>query len=198
MRKDGEDPGVPSARQGLRPAHAPGEAAAADLVRSFGASDGRERFSTYEWLLALGPAALPAIRAGLQSSNWQVRRWSAICLDRLADAEALIDLIPLLTDPHPQVRLWAVHSIACDHCKSGATCPEDVVPRLIERALDDPSVKVRRMAVIMLGSELGDARAIPPLQQIVETSTDAKLLAHAWAALAALSPSAARRPSVDA
>lgn len=38
-------------------------------------------------------------------------------LDRVADAESLAALVPLLRDPKADVRLWAVHSLACDHCK---------------------------------------------------------------------------------
>ncbi|MGD2070628.1 MAG: HEAT repeat domain-containing protein, partial [Gemmatimonadota bacterium] len=118
------------------------------LIEGLGAPRGIDRFESYQALLALGPAALPAIRRGLRSADWQVRRWSAMCLDQLADADALADLVPLLTDPHPKVRLWAVHSLACEHCKPDVGCPVDVVPLLVERVREDPSLRVRRMAVI--------------------------------------------------
>jgi HEAT repeat protein len=150
-----------------------------ELVESFGTRSGETRFASYEALVALGPDALPALREGLRSPSWQVRRWSAISLDRLANEEALADLVPLLTDPHPKVRLWAVHSLACDHCKDDVSCPIDVLPALSERALEDPDVRVRRMAVIMLGSEFVDARAVPVLERVIQVESDRKLREHA-------------------
>jgi len=159
---------------------------ARQLLGSFGSRSGETRFATYEALIGLGADALPALREGLRDPSWQVRRWCAICLDRVADEEALVDLVPLLTDPHPKVRLWAVHSLACDHCKDGVSCPIDVVPVLAERALRDPDIRVRRMAVIMLGSELIDARTVPVLEQLIRNETDRKLRDHALRGLTRL------------
>lgn len=150
---------------------------ASDLVSSFAESPGR--FEAYQALVQLGDAALPALREGLRSDDWQVRRWSAICLDQVADADALLDLVPLLRDPKSKVRLWAVHSLACDHCKEDVPCPVDVVPLLIERIETDDSIRVRRMAVIMLGTEFLDARAVPVLKRVLRDDTDAKLRLHA-------------------
>lgn len=154
-----------------------------ELVAGLGAPTGEERFASYQKLVALGGDALPAIRRGLGSSDWQTRRWAAMCLDQVADAASLAALVPLLTDPHPKVRLWAVHSVACEHCKPDVSCPVDVVPLLVERVRDDPSIRVRRMAVIMLGSEFRDPRALPALEAVLAKETDSKLRRHATAAL---------------
>jgi len=156
------------------------------LVRGLGAMSGAERFASYQALIGIGPAALPAIREGLRDPNWQVRRWAAMCLDQVADEEALVDLVPLLSDPHPKVRLWAVHSIACDHCKEDVSCPIDVVPLLLTTIRHDSSIRVRRMAVIMLGSEFVDQRAVPVLREVLSAESDAKIRAHAEVALARL------------
>ncbi len=155
----------------------------ARLVEGLGAPRGKDRFASYQALLAMGAEALPALRAGLRSADWQVRRWSAMCLDQVADEDALADLVPLLTDSHAKVRLWAVHSIACEHCKVDVSCPVDVVPHLLARIREDPSVRVRRMAVIMLGSEFDDTRAVPVLEGVLARETDAKLIEHAKQAL---------------
>jgi len=157
------------------------------VVEGLGAPTGDARFASYQALIGMGADALPAIRLGLRHPEWQVRRWAAMALDQLADEDALADLVPLLGDPHPKVRLWAVHSIACEHCKEGVVCPVDVVPLLIERVREDPSVRVRRMAVIMLGSELRDTRARPVLEELLHGATDAKLRRHAEEALDRLS-----------
>jgi len=149
------------------------------LVESFASRPGERRFAAYEALVAMGADALPALREGLRSPSWQVRRWCAISLDRVANEDALTDLVPLLSDPHPKVRSWAVHSLACNHCKTDVSCPVDVIPMLCARALDDPELRVRRMAVIMLGSEFADARAVPVLSQIAEVESDRRIREHA-------------------
>ncbi len=154
-----------------------------ELVEGFSAPTGMARFANYEALIELGSEALPALRLGLRSPDWQVRRWSAMCLDQVADEEALADLVPLLDDPHAKVRLWAVHSLACDHCKEGVQCPVDVVPHLIRRIQEDPSVRVRRMAVIMLGSEFDDTSVIPVLEGLLARETDVRLRQHAQRSL---------------
>jgi HEAT repeat protein len=156
------------------------------LVHGLGSATGVERFANYQALVGAGAVALPAIREGLRDPRWQVRRWSAMCLDQVADEEALADLVPLLADPHPKVRLWAVHSIACEHCKEGVTCAVDVVPLLMERIREDADVRVRRMAVIMVGSEFQDARPLPVLEEVLVTESDPKLRAHAQHALTLL------------
>jgi HEAT repeat protein len=136
------------------------------------------RFPAYQALVELGDVALPAIRAGLGHGHWQVRKWSAMVLDRVADAESLAALVPLLRDPKADVRLWAVHSLACDHCKDDVACPVDAVPHLIERIQLDPSIRVRRMAAIMLGTDFVDVRALPVLKALL-AETDEKLRHHA-------------------
>ena len=156
---------------------------AAEFVDALAEPDARVRFDAYQALVAQGTAALPAIREGLKSSNAQVRQWSAMCLDQVADAETLEALVPLLRDPSAKVRLWAVHSLACEHCKEEIECPVDVVPLLIERVETDESVRVRRMAVIMLSSDFADPRAVPVLQRILNDETDEKLRRHAEAGL---------------
>ena len=136
------------------------------------------RFPAYQALVELAEAALPAVRAGLGHGQWQVRKWSAIVLDQVADAESLAALVPLLRDPRADVRLWAVHSLACDHCKEDVACPVDTVPHLIERIDLDPSIRVRRMATIMLGTDHSDPRAVPVFERLL-SEDDRKLRLHA-------------------
>jgi len=156
-----------------------------DLVESF--SNSKQRFSSFSQLVELGAEALPAIRNGLKHENWQIRRWSAICMDHVADSTSLADLLPLFHDCKSDVRRWAVHSIACDHCKNDVDCAVDIVPHLIERIELDESVRVRKMAVIMLGNEFLDRRAVPVFQRLVRVEANRKIRLHAQAGLRRLS-----------
>lgn len=138
-----------------------------------------QRYPALVALQALGAAALPAIRAGLEHENWHVRHWCAICLDRHGDAsgEALESLLPLLHDPASKVRLWAVHSLSCDHCKPYQN-PIDAVPLLVERLENDPSLRVRKMAAAMLALMPPDPRALPALEQALAREHDRKIRLH--------------------
>jgi len=153
-----------------------------ELVQELTESD--KRFPAYVALNEMGATALPAIKEGLKHGNWQVRRWCAMLLDHLADDDALHALVPLLRDPKSQVRLWAVHSISCEACKVGGN-PIDTIPHLLERIEVDESIRVRRMAVAMLGHPATptDARVIPALKRILAEEEDRKLRFHAERAL---------------
>ncbi len=153
------------------------EATPDELVAAF--AEGGHRMAAFLALYGRGAEVLPAVREGLQHTNWQIRRWSALFLDNFADAASLRALVPLLYDPKAQVRVWAVHSLSCEQCKDGPN-PIDAVPLLLERIALDESIKVRRQAVAMLAHHLTpDARVLSVFQRIMAEETDRKLLLHA-------------------
>ena len=137
-----------------------------------------KRWDAFMGLMTLGQAALPAVRDGLGDGRWQVRRWCAIYLDHNADAASLKHLLPLLHDPKSKVRLWAVHSISCDTCKEDEN-PIDVLPLLVERIEHDESVRVRRMATVMLSTRPPDPRAVAVFEKLLQNEEDHKLRLHA-------------------
>jgi HEAT repeat protein len=141
------------------------------------ASD-EEREDAARRLLACGPSAREAVLEGLRHGHWQVRRWCALWFDRHADAEALRALVPLLRDPKSKVRLFALHSLACEHCRGGEH-PIDVVPLLIERIRQDESIRVRRHAVMMLAFQHNHPDLEGFFRQLLDTETDPKLHKHA-------------------
>ena len=153
----------------------------AQLVNAF--ADGKSRFPALVRLQSLGGAALPAVREGLKHPDWHIRHWCAIYIDRHGTADALHDLVPLLTDPEMNVRLWAVHSISCGHCKDYA-CSIDLVPLLLDRLANDPATRVRKMAAAMLFTLPPDPRVPAALEASLALETDAKLRLHAERALA--------------
>ncbi len=157
------------------------EASSEELVAEF--ANGQSRWPAFLALYARGASALPAVRKGLQDADWHVRHWSAILADNFADGDTLRALTPLLYDPIPEVRAWAVHSLSCETCKDGPN-PVDVIPLLLERIERDTSTRVRRQALAMLAHHRRpDARALPVLRKITAAEVDRKLRVHAEHAL---------------
>jgi len=153
------------------------EASSEELVAEF--ANGKNRMAAFLALYARGVKALPAVREGLKHANWQIRRWSAIFADNFADGATLQALAPLLRDPKPEVRAWAVHSLSCEICKDGPN-PIDAIPLLLERIEGDPNIKVRRQAVAMLAHHrTPDARVLPAFKKIISEEHDRKLRLHA-------------------
>lgn len=153
------------------------EATPEELVEQF--ADASHRMAAFLALYARGRRALPAVRQGLAHPNWQVRRWSAIVADNVADAVTLRALIPLLRDPKAEVRVWAVHSLACETCKDGPN-PIDAVALLLERIAEDTDMRVRRQAVAMLAHHrTPDPRVHPVFTSVMRDEHDRKLRLHA-------------------
>jgi hypothetical protein len=137
-----------------------------------------ERDGAWRRLNELGPGARNAVLEGLGHANWEVRRWCALWFDRHPEPEALEAMKPLLRDPKSQVRMFALHTLACDRCKPGESV-SDVVPLLIERIRQDESIRVRRHAVMMLAFQHAHADLEGFFKQLLDTETDAKLHKHA-------------------
>ncbi len=146
------------------------------LVRQLATRE--QRWPAYKALDALGSRAVPALLEGLRHDHWDVRRWCLAVLDHNGGPEVRPSVLPLLHDPKSKVRLWAVHTLACDRCMAGEN-PVDAVPHLIERLWQDESIRVRRMSATMLSMQPPDARVESALREILERETDRKLRLHA-------------------
>ena len=111
------------------------------------------------WHLVLsGDRSLPAVRAGLTSSDDDVRRLCTRALDHLVDADSFPTLIAMLDDPDPRVRVEALHALACDRCKGNECRPDavDVLPRSIRLLQTDPDAQVRARACEVVGRWVHD------------------------------------------
>lgn len=95
----------------------------------------------YWHLRVAGARALPAVRRGLRHEHDEVRRLCCVLLDHLADEESFADLIAMLDDPAPRVRLHALHALACDRCKQGDCRPDgrEVLPA---RSTSSPTIQI--------------------------------------------------------
>jgi HEAT repeat protein len=145
------------------------------LVDALADAAGRE--AAFRALEALGEAARPAVRAGLGDGRFEVRRGCVLWLLRRpasGDAEALA---PLLRDPRSRVRHAALVALSIAH----AEARPELVAQLVERALLDESLRVRRQAVSMLAWR----HAHPDLEgfftELLRTERDARL--HKWAGI---------------
>jgi HEAT repeat protein len=135
----------------------------------------KDRFvAAWQALNRAGNAALDAVREGLSSPDWHVRRFCAMFLDHYWDEPSLKRLQLALTDPKLKVRKAAVHSIGCDRCKGGEN-PIDAVPLLAQRLADDKSIKVRRAAVWTLVIQTPEKRIARILRKALREETDPKL-----------------------
>ena len=145
-----------------------------ELVARLGDAD----FHAHVMALAgAGTDAIPAVRASMSHSDWRIRRGCAAVLGYVDDAESLRRLALLTRDPKKKVRKMAVLSLGLGHLlrKNGAT-PIDAVPHLAHSALNDPSVRVRRVAVSALLLQPPARRIVRLLRKILATENDVKAL----------------------
>ena len=141
-----------------------------DLVSKLGGPD----FYRYVMeLVALGRDALPAVRAGMGHTDWRIRRGCAAVMFHLSDEESLRRLVLLTRDPKKKVRKMAVLSLGIDGQKNG-NGPFDAVPHLAWSALQDPAVRVRRVAVLMLMVQAPERRIARILRKVLAAEADPK------------------------
>lgn len=128
-------------------------------------------------------ALVDAFLAGLAHPNARMRYDCAHALDHFADVRCAPALRRLLSDPAPRVRRMALHVLSCEVCKlTPLPVEDDLTPLIVERAMADPSVNVRRHAALALAGCGMDPRAGAALESLLARESDAALLRHArWA-----------------
>jgi HEAT repeat protein len=111
---------------------------AAELVALL--SDPHRYFPAYQRLLTLGASAADAARIGLRHPNPQVRMRCCQVLDHVMDETSIGALLGVLDDPASEVRIQALHALACDRCKNDACRPDaaTALPRAISALAHDP------------------------------------------------------------
>lgn len=163
----------------------------ADVDRLLASIQHRGGAKSLARLVALGQAALPAVRAGLRSDDWRVRRDCLRFLDHQADPESGRLALECLDDAHPEVRKWAAHALGCDRCKAQGRSDFDAVPYLLRVVDEDPSLRVRRSAVVALAwNQPCDQRVAACLRELLASEVDPKIRMHAAAGLARHRPGA--------
>src|SRR5205814_1203788 len=96
---------------------------------------GPTRRAAMQTLMDAGPAATPALRAGLDHRHASVRVGCCFVLDHYLDDAAVPELLANVGHKNRKVRAWALHALACDRCKEGDCRPgaDDVVPLVVDR-----------------------------------------------------------------
>ena len=113
------------------------------------------------------------------------RRMLMFFLDHYANDESMHVFAAALHDPVDFVRNIALHSIACEPCKSQALCVTDVVPPLVELLHSDPSPELRMKSIgLLMRLAREDARARPAVEKAASEDCDAIVRRAARAALA--------------
>ena len=143
-----------------------------DLVKKMAGPD-YYRYATE--LLKAGHDALPAVHAGMGHSNWRIRRACATVTYHVVDAESLQRLVLLTRDPKKKVRKTAVLSLGRDRSADGENLI-DAVPHLAYSAMNDPAVRVRRTAALMLAAQTPERRIRRIFRKILKTEQDPKTL----------------------
>ena len=143
-----------------------------DLVAGLDGAD----FHTHVLELARsGADALPAVQAAMSHSNWRIRRGCAAVLGYTDDVESLQRLVLLTRDPKKKVRKMAVLSLGLGRLlRKDDRNPIDPVPHLAHSALHDPSVRVRRVAVLTLLLQPPARRIARLLRKVLATEQDVK------------------------
>lgn len=151
-------------------------------VELLASKDWRVRSAAETALAQAGQPALGAVIAGLAHLHPAIRRHCAAFMDHHATDRCIAPLSQLLSDPVAGVRREAIHALGCQRCKP-LPLAVDALPLLIERALNDPSKRVRLSAVAGIGLHPPDPRAIAPLHILMDRETDRNVRRHAHRAL---------------
>jgi len=166
--------------QVLAPADAASFRAAQDFFDRFAGSTARQRSR----VVARAPLHDVQV-AALRHPDPFVRRWCLFFLDHYANDASMAVFAAALRDPVDFVRNIALHSLACEACKSEELCVADVVPGLIDVVTRDPSPDLRTKAIpMLLRLSATDPRARAAVEGVAASDPDSLVRQAASDALA--------------
>ena len=122
-----------------------------------------------QWLVDLGPAALPSLTSLMRQPSADVRTKAVFALYRIGTAPALVVVRSALNDPQVQVRVAAARCAGLARDKAAGPQLRAMVGR--------GELASRRQAAAALG-QLGDVSAVPALLAAAGSSTD-RFVRHA-------------------
>lgn len=123
-------------------------------------------------------------RVALSHQDPWIRRKCLDTLDHHAADVSTPVFLAALDDPVAPVREVALHSLACERCRSEAVCISDVVPRVIRVLNEDVDAEVRYKALPILRQYAGRyTGAMDALVRASEAHVDPMIRAGARLAL---------------
>jgi GNAT superfamily N-acetyltransferase len=123
--------------------------------------------------------------AALHHPDPFVRRGCLDFLDHYANETSTSIFALALRDPVELVRHAALHSVACETCRTEELCAADVVPHLVEVLSADPSPELRHKAIpVLLGLADRDPQARQAVERAADSDADALIRGVARRALA--------------
>jgi hypothetical protein len=119
-------------------------------------------------------APLAAIQAAaVHRADAFDRRSCLFFLDHYANDASTAVFAAALKDPVDFVRNAALHSIACESCRTGELCVADVVPSIVAVLEEDPSPELRTKAIpTLLRLADRDSRAADAIRRAAELDPD--------------------------
>jgi HEAT repeat protein len=111
--------------------------------------------------------------AALHHPDPFTRRECLFFLDHYANEASATVFAEALRDPVDFVRNAALHSIACESCRTEELCVADVVPSIVRLLEEDPSPELRTKAIptlLRLGGR--DGRAWEAIRRAAEHDAD--------------------------
>lgn len=142
------------------------------LIETLGLRDWRKVAEAEKALLRAGADGMRAVIEGMEHPSSRVRRACAGFMDHHGSELCVAPLTArLLSDPVPNVRREAVHSLSCQRCKE-SPLEADVTPLLIATFRNEANIKVRREALYGLCQRMPDDRIFPLLHDVMATETD--------------------------
>jgi HEAT repeat protein len=123
--------------------------------------------------------------AALHHPDPFVRRGCVDFLDHHANERSTSVFALALRDPVELVRHTALHSLACETCRTEELCVADVLPHLVEVMIGDPSPELRHKAIpVLLRLADRDPRARQAVEHAAGNDSDALVREVASCALA--------------
>lgn len=115
--------------------------------------DARSRRRLRDILVGFGAKGRESVRQLMNAPNWEVRRTAAYLLREFGGAEALKELVPLLTDNEPLVQREAVQALVMNG--------SDEASRTLLQAVSAASGRTRETLLAELTASMRDERAAP-------------------------------------
>lgn len=144
------------------------------LIERLGSDDFGARMEAGAALCGAGEATVQALTGGLSDARWKVRHRCVEMLGHLAEEADLEPLRRALRDPVVRVRQAAIHAVLSVPCQN-PMAQASLTEALVECAVSDSSVTIRRRAISGLGLQPFHAQAAKTLREIGETEAHPKL-----------------------